>query len=164
MNGKVTKVNGDFCKKISKTEVDDLTSFLRDSAKDFIEKIGSHEMEVFASTFLWNHVAKSYLLDVAKYKAFHDFPDKDINKYKVASYLVKWILKIRPIMVKKAGKTDSEKKQSIIINELFAFHLACLKCDISRETINHDLSERIIYNLHYRDYNVGLFNILLENL
>jgi len=166
MNGKVTEVNKYFKDKITKKEVAELTAFLRSKGEKFITDIGTNNIEIFSSNFLLEHVAKSYLLDVEKYKAFHDFPNKDINKYKVAAYLVKWILKIKPMMhtPHNQGNTDSEKKHSILINELFAFDLACSKVGIEVNSINPDQHERIIYNLHYRDYNVGIFNILLENL
>ena len=164
MNGKVTSINNIFKAKIKEKDINNLTKSLMDKIKNFIQDTGDDDMEIFSSTFLLDHISKSYHLDVAKYKAFHDYDDTDIDPYKVASYLVKWIIKIKPILVTKQGNNSKDLKKSLIINELFAFELACTYIGIYSDKIDIDLHERIIYNLHYRDFNVNIFNLLLENL
>ncbi len=95
-NGKVTNINDDFKNKITREEISELTNFLNSSVKTFIGiSLEIYNIEIKFSNFLLDHIAKSYLLDIVKYKEFHDYQgDKDINKYKTAAYLVKWILKI----------------------------------------------------------------------
>lgn len=149
---------------VDKKKIAELVVLLNSTSKEFIEKsLDEYNINVRISNFLFEHIAKSYYLDIIKYKMFHKYK-QDINCYKVSSYLVKWILKVKPLFIIEHGETIQEKNISLKINEVFAFELACIICKISSKDISKNSKDRIIYNLHYRDYNVGLFNLLLENL
>lgn len=153
-----------FKNEVDRQKVIELVILLNSASKKFIEtSLGEYIIDVKISNFLFEHIAKSYYLDITKYKKFHNYQD-DINCYKVSSYLVKWILKIKPMFIINPGITIEEKNVSLKINEVFAFEMACIICKISSKDISKNTKDRIIYNLHYRDYNVGIFNILLEHL
>lgn len=153
-----------FKNEVDRQKVIELVTTLNSASKKFIDvSLEEYDIDVKISNFLFEHIAKSYYLDITKYKKFHNYKE-DINCYKVSSYLVKWILKVKPIFIINPGTTTQEKNISLKINEVFAFELACIICKISSKDINKNTKDRIIYNLHYRDYNVGIFNILLEHL
>lgn len=127
------------------------------------------------------HAVFSYFIDVIRYKEFHFSPDLDKDeesvhadsslggKYvdinKQAAYMIKWLLKAKPISIELSVTADRSRlvitpEQSelmIIINEAFALIFSAAILNIPAKAIADADKERLIYQLHFRIYEEGAY-------
>lgn len=161
-------------------ELIDIANYTREIlATEFNPK----EFGFYFTNYALKHLLKSYYYDIIRYKEFHfpieDLEDHSIHNYsqatgsgldrvKQASYLIKWIVRFKPICIlntveaKKRSKLLPKQEKFIhIVNEIYAVIVAgsIVKYECKAESFN-----ALVYQLHYRPYDEGLFEQLLIQL
>lgn len=161
-------------------------SDLKEQIAKFQEKVLDRQFNFSNSDFLLcvdevriYHIAKSYFYDVIRYKEFHFSPangmadedtihfapDKDgrqIDAPKQAAFMVKWLVRVKPLMIDNvsgAGLTTLQKELCVTLNEHFAlsYASAVLELVFSAEQI-----ETFVYQLHYRHIDESLLERLFN--
>lgn len=96
-----------------------------------------------------NELTYSYFYDIDRAKLFHGM--HLINEPKKAAYLVKWILKHKPIWYDDATVSDVSVKGFLhLINEFYALRAALAYTSIKLEEVPSGLLERILYDFFFR--------------
>lgn len=109
------------------------------------------------------NVTYSYFYDVERLKHFHDI--QRVNGYKQASYMIKWLSKLKPIMF-----DDSEVPQESIrdiylcINEVYAMKTGLAMAQISVSKVSSEAMEKMLYTLRLRNIDEHMLVMLLEAL
>lgn len=129
------------------------------------------------------HAVYSYFMDIIRHKEFHfngtgtgDEPvsvhgdrsdgGKYIDTNKQAAYMVKWLLKTKPISIMICPETNKawlevielaarQKDLIIYTNEMFALIYATGVLGVNPMKIDNSYKERLIYQLHYRPFEEG---------
>lgn len=120
-----------------------------------------------------NHIVKSYFYDIIRYKEFHFSEEgvsteeeihcikenggKYIDAAKQAAYMVKWILKVKPISIDKDNVDELSEAQiniCITLNEFLSYMYANAILKIEFDDVR---AEDIVYQFHYRPYEEGAF-------
>lgn len=112
---------------------------------------------------LWLAIASAYK-DIARYKNFHqsDPWEERLDCVKRCAYLVKWIIRIKPVAVTGLNKdlenvTNPELDHAEIINELFSIYLfeIHLSDEIDRNiAVSDEKLFELAYDLIYRNISV----------
>ncbi|PWC62542.1 hypothetical protein TSH7_04320 [Azospirillum sp. TSH7] len=88
-----------------------------------------------------------------------------IDRYKIASYTLKWLCKIRPIQVGPLGSLSRDvQKRGLVVNADFALTQAFSIANINSKIIGTRLRNSILYSAHYRDIDGGVMAVTLEAL
>lgn len=103
---------------------------------------------------------RSYFYDVLRYKYFHNTPLIDGNKQ--AAFLVKWILKMRPVHIGKGHKPTTLIEH--FGNEVLALKLALMLIRVSEKQICDDLFSLIIYTFKFRKIHEDLLILWFTTL
>jgi hypothetical protein len=109
--------------------------------------------------------------DIARYKNFHlddPFTQKS-DAIKRASYLAKWLCRFKPLYV---GEGSSENEidsvefdKTVIVNELFALHLAAihLSVDVGRDfVIADEKAYEIAYEMMFRHLSEDSYMLIFQ--
>lgn len=135
----------------------------------------TERFEPIVNLHLLDHLVTSYFYDVIRYKEFH-FPletrheckenEDRINRYKIAAYTVKWIVRVKPLFIDDLESTNpmSEKQDALIttLNEQFAVFVATYILGIN-ELYDEDFND-LVYQLCYRPYDEGAFELVFKNI
>lgn len=108
---------------------------------------------------------QSYIHDVRRLKEFHDI--KVADRYKVASYTMRWLSKTRPVYVRNEDlKTPVSKKDVVCLmpNAGFAFTVGCDMAEVDSKKFDRKFVAQVLYDLHYRDVEPGMTAQLMELL
>lgn len=127
-----------------------------------------------------NHLVKSYFYDVIRYKEFHfsngdDADDEHIhltveeggsyiNDPKQAAYMMKWIVRCKPVLIDKVTEQEATAKQdeiAITVNEILAYMYMISVLGID---FDGDLNDKLVYQMHYRNFEEGAFERICEQL
>lgn len=92
---------------------------------------------------------ESYFIDIQRTKCFHDIEFAD--SHKIAAYTVKWLLKLRPIMISAHIKSKDLSKRTLLANEIFALIIALRTIDVDVNRISNKYISNLIYIFRYRD-------------
>lgn len=96
-----------------------------------------------------NELIYSYFYDVDRAKLFHGM--WLINEPKKAAYLVKWILKHKPIWYDDDSVTDPSMRGFLhLINEYYALRAALAYTSIRLQDVPAHLMERLLYDFFFR--------------
>ncbi|MFS2010291.1 hypothetical protein ACCD06_10510 [Azospirillum sp. CT11-132] len=115
------------------------------------------------NTALLLSAMESYFIDVRRIKDFHGM--ERIDRYKIASYTLKWLCKIRPIQVGPLGSLSRDvQKRGLVVNADFALTQAFSIANINSKIIGTRLRNSILYSAHYRDIDGGVMAVTLEAL
>ena len=104
--------------------------------------------QVFLNVALLTSAIRNYFIDVERYKDFHAI--KRVERYKVASYSAKWILKCKPIQFRIDESDDMKHPALLVLNEMFALKWGLAACDIKEKAMKDDLLDEILYTFQYR--------------
>lgn len=96
------------------------------------------------------HALHNYILDIDRYKAFHNDGETRVDHHKVSAFAIKWIVKCKPIQVEMSRKRKSRKTYPLFANELYAFYTALNLMDLSFDFISSNFLLSYIYKLHFR--------------
>lgn len=122
------------------------------------------------------NVAQSTMDDIWRYKVYHlRDPDKRSDAVKRAAYFTKWIVRFRPIYVKRPLTADAfaatfdKKDKTLLINEAFAVSVALTSIatdvGIPRVTLAPRVHADLLYDLHYRriseDALIAIYQLIL---
>lgn len=102
----------------------------------------------------------SYFKDIKRKKAFHGIKFADAHKR--ASYMMKWIMKFRPVQILK-----SSTKRVLMVNEFFATAHALKMLNVSPKTMPETMREHLLYMLRFRTFDpnaVAMSFFLLQKL
>lgn len=148
-----------------------LVSALNSAFDRFYQKYSRKEFTFFVKgRFRLEHLVKSYCYDEIRYKLFHLKMDdsylsgskKSFNVYKETSYLLKWLIRVKPFSV----RTIELRKISqdlvyfcITLNEHFACHFLESRLKIR---FSDEIRSWLIYQMHYRPYEEGSFEKIFE--
>ena len=89
-------------------------------------------------------VSESYFKDLERKKHFHGIRYAD--QHKRAGYMLKWIIRFRPIQLHKEDSGIS----ALLANEQFALTVALHFIGLSPEKLSKSLYKNLIYSLRYR--------------
>ena len=89
---------------------------------------------------------------------------KNITTFKIASYLVKWILKVKPINIEYDNEDTGSCDFVRFIHELWAYHLAFQICDIDINNIEQCTKNRLLMILRDESFSESQFILYLESL
>lgn len=113
---------------------------------------------------LLNNSIHSYWYDITRTKKFHGI-DR-INKAKVAAYTLKWLMKGKAIYFDGNCNENLEKPELMqllsYINEAFAFRVACGYAGIKVDEIDEWSHNSMVYQLLYRNFDVGFVAFWFE--
>lgn len=133
-----------------------MTEYLK--SNDYLEYID-------ISKSVLNHVIIDYFVDIHRLK---DFQEIDItNQIKIYSYLSFWILRHKPLQIK---KNDNEQEQFVFINEKFTteFLRNFIFTDSSKVVILSDdknsiddFLDTMLYYFKYRDFSAKSIEMIL---
>lgn len=93
---------------------------------------------------------QSYHIDLLRTKCFHNI--KFANSQKKAAYTIKWLVKIRPIMIDKEIDDKQIDSKRIIANEIFAFIIGISYLNIDLNNLSNECIKNMIYMFRYRDF------------
>ncbi len=172
MNGSIGTIGKFYVSELAKLEPREKTQHLRKTIKNYLrdwpDQAGLEDTEIHLSNFLLRRLVDRYFLDVIKYKHFNGFydetPCKVLNDFKLAAYMTKWLLKVRPICVLHSGTGEYAKRFGANINEFFAFEYSCLLNNINLSVIENAEFERILHSLRFREFSVTYYSFMLEGL
>ena len=168
-NGRISNIGKFYSSKLTDKLVAKRSNTINKAIKVFLGSLsGTYGLSINISNFTINHLVSSSYLDMFKYMHFHGFYDDEkkpsyLNKFKQVGFLVKWIIRMRPIQVTQVGNSQLGYELAATINELFAFEFACAMVDKNSLKLGKNTKSRIIYGLHYREFNESQFTIMLEN-
>jgi len=130
-------------------------------------------IEISLNRLILVNLVTSYFYDIERLKAFHGYPK--INEEKKAGYLVKWIVKAKPIQFSYAGDgaalSESTASYLSILNETFALLVGAAYAELKLSILFKDdaaknRSQMMIYHLLYRradpNYIALYFNLLRD--
>lgn len=143
------------------------------------------------------HAVESYFFDIIRYKEFHfshdgsdilsihrevDSGENYVNFAKQSGYMVKWILKNKPLIlmrrqpeylcingdcpqktVRRAALSELQQEIIVNINEIFALKYASGILNLSQSS-DPVWFKRMVYNLHYRPLDEGNLSEIFEEL
>lgn len=126
--------------------------------------------EITYTLFSLNHAylmqaVESYFHDIHRLKDFHDIDRAD--RFKIASYTMRWLAKVRPIYVNDEElKTPVAKgKEALLtVNASFAFSVGCNMAGASPHDVDSKTAMEITYDLHHRDVEPGTMAHLMKLL
>lgn len=112
------------------------------------------------------NVGVSAMDDIWRWKAYH-LRDAEAPKLsdavKRAAYFTKWIVKLRPIYVNRPMDSASfsasfdKNDSTLLINEMFAFHIArgslAVRAKVPKIITSPTITADMLYDLHYRNMN-----------
>ncbi len=171
-NGRISSISEAFKESLAQYNVDSQADELYEEIKDFLEKGApddTNDITFFISKDRIKLILKSAFLDLLKYKNFHPYEEREeyLNQYKKASILVKWIIKIKPIIAIKSGNEKKALYFANKSNELFSFYYSLKVCGVNkgkRKKLSKNTKDRIVYNFFYRDYNENIYTLFLESI
>lgn len=105
---------------------------------------------------------KSYFYDLERLKHFHDF---DLtNEPKKAGYLLKWLVKNKPIYfdLHKGRVTPELSSFLLCINEIFALRIAFAYAGLPIEKIENDCWKNLVYHTLYREVDSDFFALFVD--
>lgn len=106
------------------------------------------------------HCIESYFIDVYRLKDYHNI--KFADEHKRFAYTLKWFSKLKPIQI-----GESKDPNSMLLNEIFAYHLAVSHLNINAADIPSKIKNEILYILKYRtqdDNSWSLLAFLIEQV
>ncbi len=162
------RVNIKYREKQEDPEVRNLLLFLFQLAERMVKRYESDDDDFFIDTARLHHLIISFRYDIIRNSEFHDLDDEDgshgLNAPKQVAYLVKWILKCKPICyIKEELEFDPSKKEyhsAVACNEAFA---VCVISALLERKLDQHRCMDLIYNFAFRDFNTGLFELLCES-
>jgi len=167
-NGRLAQVSARFREKLDSVDIDAEAKDLYDKFEEYLISAGEEMPEADITFCISLHQIKvllrSYYLDVFRYADFHPYEEsgKNLNRFKRASILCKWILKIQPVsVVDIKGKLGSSFALQVNAYLAFAYSLALAEVNIDLISIN--TRSRVIYSFYYRDFNDSMYTFLLES-
>ncbi|MGB0683871.1 MAG: hypothetical protein ACPGOV_14255 [Magnetovibrionaceae bacterium] len=94
----------------------------------------------------------SYYIDIDRLKDFHmGESDRLVNRYKVAAYTAKWLVKLSPIQLDEdRDRQCLHHHITLVMNAAFALCVLCHFANINPNTVGHTVAKELMYNLHYR--------------
>lgn len=109
-----------------------------------------------------NNVSRATYDDIERYKDFHQrnrVPgevEKRSDVVKRAAYFTKWMVKLRPVMIRRIGPYRATKDIALLVNESIAIQFAMILIGGELEKTVR-LTEKayadFLYDLHYRSLN-----------
>lgn len=109
-----------------------------------------------------NTALYSYFYDIERAKQFHCM-DR-INESKKASYLIKWIVRAKPVFFDPQECPDSLLGVASCINEIFAINVGLAYAELDFGVLDEERFDTLVYQLLYREIEVGLLAVLFEFL
>jgi hypothetical protein len=105
---------------------------------------------------------KSYFYDVERLKHFHEI--ELVNESKKAGYLLKWLVRNKPIYFELDKENNEPHLSSLLlcINEIFALRIAFAYAEIPINKIDDKCWENLIYHMLYREVDSDFFAIFIE--
>ncbi len=126
---------------------EELGGFFAQFSNDFDSAVGLKPRENDA--LFWN-IAQSQVYDLNRYAHFHelDIPDRARR----AAYLVKWIMRFRPIRVDAdiTSLPEEKGKFALLVNEQFALYVASgiLQIDLEQR-FSAKMLNMVLYTMRY---------------
>lgn len=109
------------------------------------------------------NAVESYFIDVRRIKKFHGM--ERIDRFKIASYTLKWLCNIRPIQVGVLGNLKPNlQKHGLLINADFALTQAFAVAGVRSVMIGKRLRSSLLYSAHYRDFDGGVMAVTMQTL
>lgn len=142
--------------KLLKKRKDDIFNRFVTLKQIFDDLASLFEDNVYLNKDLLLHAVESYFIDIERLKEFHGI--KHTNDEKIAAFLVKWILRIKPLHIKEGVKVD---RYCFMANEYYAMASALVMLELKWREIGKDLQRELLYSLHFRDIDANTFAILL---
>lgn len=109
--------------------------------------------------------------DIERYKNFHlDDPfQQRSDGIKRAAYLAKWLCRFKPIMVSddSSDLSNPNVDKAMLVNELFALHLAVvhISIDVERDfVISDEKAHEIAYEMLFRNLNEDSYLLVFQML
>lgn len=99
----------------------------------------------------------SAYMDIARYKEYHlaEPTLKKSDAVKRSGYFCKWIIKIRPLMVKRSSKSDPTKDSCLLVNEYLALNWMldnlAQEVGVKRIKLSVKAQFELLYDLQYRE-------------
>lgn len=152
-----------------------LQNLLKEKFSEFRDK--TYGIDIIISIERLDLALSSYVYDVLKYKSFHGMLDDKklarINFQKIYSFTIKWLIKEKPFYIEISGNiTESKNKQMLAkvielsnnINEIIVLNWIKLSLSSTGRKVDFDRNEvdSIVYNLKYRDFSTGMFELFLD--
>ena len=105
----------------------------------------------------------SYWYDILRLRDFHSDEDSRINKPKKAAYLIKWIVKEKPISFDPYQFSEPRTCHILSrVNEICAFRAALAYAEIPLKLVGHDITDKMTYNLAFRSPDTGMMSLWFE--
>ena len=144
-------IKGDILKKVSWERVDERLRWMGAFVDELLTGIPDlpNTSEIFLNMTLLTSAIRSYFIDVERYKDFHNL--KLVERYKVASYSAKWILKCKPIQFKTENPHEMDCPALLALNEMFALKWGLAICGINEASMKDGLLNEILYTFQYRN-------------
>ncbi len=103
----------------------------------------------------------SYYYDIKRIKDFHG--SDLVNKPKMAAYLIKWLVKEKPIWFINEEISNPETMEILsCINELFAFRIGLGFACIPLAIVDIGTSDKFVYELAFRNPEPSMISFWLE--
>lgn len=134
-----------------------MAAFLVLFAEEIEPRYSDDRVSVWMSSSKLLSALRSYLIDIGRMVDFHHL--KVADDPKKATYLVKWLLKEKPIMYQ-----GNPRKEHAVLNEIFALRVATLILRVGVQNIPEETRALIIYTMRYRHYEPDGFLVFFDHL
>lgn len=112
------------------------------------ETQGIDHASVYLNKYVLNATIESYFCDIYRLQHFRHITEPDMHKQ--AAFMIKWIVKFRPVQLNAACREITETL--LFVNEVFALHLALTILGINNRRFIEDRPkyfENLLYVLHF---------------
>lgn len=117
---------------------------------------------IFLNVALLTSAVRSYFIDVERYKNFHDI--SLVDRSKVSSYSVKWILKYKPIQFKIDNPDEFYNPALLALNEHFALKWGLATSKIDAKNLKPEILDEILYTFQYRNVDESNLTLIFKSL
>lgn len=107
------------------------------------------ETKVYLNRHILFSTLTCYFVDLSRTKCYHRIDLADVHKQ--ASFVMKWIVKTRPIQIKGHLFSEKMERRTLLANEFLAYHVGMNCLDINIDAIPINVSENILYILRFRE-------------
>lgn len=124
-------------------------------------KMGNKEGYVRLNRAVLTNALFSYYYDIIRLRDFHG--SKRINRPKKAAFLIKWIVKEKPIYFDPDPfGEDSVLEVLSCVNELYAFRCALGYAGIPLNLVDATETDNMVYELAFREHSTGMMSLWFE--
>jgi len=131
--------------------------------EDIIENL--YKKKTYIQDSLLFHVASNYWVEKMSYKELHGI--KILSDCKKASFIMKWLMRFRPVQIKENIPSEEIDECLLLVNEVFAVYVGLIFSKINISKIDENMVDTIqemLFNFRYREINSKTLWLTLDVL